>query len=119
MAPYNFIATRDDAKKVFTAIITQSVEGQNEQFIAPDLSNVLALVAVSTSGQIVAHIHEEESLKAVDFDTSIESLAKSAQEMSVDFDSDPSYDCGFRTTENARFIEDEVITFAMELNAVA
>lgn len=118
MAPFNFVSTRSADKKVFTAMITKSVPDQNEQFIASDLSNVLAMVAVSASGEVVTHKHNAQALKPVDFDSSVESLAKSAIEMSEEFDSDPSYDRNYRVNADARLVGNEAITFAMELYEV-
>lgn len=44
MSGYYYFTTRNAAKTSFTALITSPVEGQNEFYIAPDLSNVLAMV---------------------------------------------------------------------------
>lgn len=47
MSGYYYFTTRNAAKTSFTALITSPVEGQNEFYIAPDLSNVLAMVILA------------------------------------------------------------------------
>lgn len=63
MSGYYYFTTRNAAKTSFTALITSPVEGQNEFYIAPDLSNVLAMVNTYGDGDFgTVHVHNTEKL---------------------------------------------------------
>ncbi|HEE1622146.1 TPA: hypothetical protein R6835_004364 [Klebsiella pneumoniae] len=114
---FHYFTTRNAAKTSFTAIITEPVEGQNEFYIAPDLSNVLAMVNTYGDGDFgTVHVHNAEKLFLVDFNTSYEYLAKDAVRMSKEYDNGASGDFAHKMADNARLVEEEDVTFYMELD---
>ena len=94
---FHYFTTRNAAKTSFTAIITEPVEGQNEFYIAPDLSNVLAMVNTYGDG---------------DFGT----VHKDSVRMSKEYDNGASGDFAHKMADNARLVEEEDVTFYMELD---
>ncbi|MCW9649743.1 hypothetical protein ORL85_26215 [Klebsiella michiganensis] len=119
MSGYYYFTTRNAAKTSFTALITSPVEGQNEFYIAPDLSNVLAMVNTYGDGDFgTVHVHNTEKLSLVDFDTSYEYLAKDSVRMSKEYDNGASGDFAYTMPDDTRLVEGEDVTFFMELDAL-
>jgi hypothetical protein len=54
----------------------------------------------------------------VDFDTSIDYLAKDAVCMSKEYDNGASGDFAFKMSDDARFVEEEDVTFYMDLDSI-
>ena len=52
----------------------------------------------------------------MDFDTSIDYLAKDAVRMSKDYDNGASGDFAYKMADDARLVEEEDVTFYMELD---
>lgn len=114
---FHYFTTRNAAKTSFTAIIAEPVEGQSEFYVAPDLSNVLAMVNTYGAGDFgTVHVLNTEKLALVDFDTSIDYLAKDAVRMSEEYDNGASGDFAFKMADNARLVEEEDVTFYMDLD---
>ncbi|EMI2225129.1 MULTISPECIES: hypothetical protein [Klebsiella pneumoniae complex] len=116
---FHYFTTRNAEKTSFTAIITEPVDGQNEFYVAPDLSNVLAMVNTYGDGDFgTVHVHNAEKLALVDFDTSYEYLAKDAVKMSKEYDNGASGDFAYKMSDDARLVEGEDVTFYMDLDRV-
>ncbi|EPY4141234.1 TPA: hypothetical protein MDI24_002476 [Klebsiella pneumoniae] len=114
---FHYFTTRNAEKTSFTAIITEPVDGQNEFYVASDLSNVLAMVNTYGDGDFgTVHVHNAEKLALVDFDTSYEYLAKDAVKMSKEYDNGASGDFAYKMSDDARLVEEEDVTFYMDLH---
>ncbi|HHT4259151.1 TPA: hypothetical protein ACTYZB_004818 [Klebsiella variicola] len=114
---FHYFTTRNAAKTSFTAIITEPVNGQNEFYVAQDLSNVLAMVNTYGNGDFgTIHVYNAEKLDLVDFNTSIDYLSKDAVRMSEEYDNGASGDFAYKMPDNARLVEDEDVTFYMDLD---
>ncbi|HBL6736661.1 TPA: hypothetical protein LSH72_004051 [Klebsiella oxytoca] len=114
---FHYFTTRNAEKTSFTAIITESVDGQNEFYVAPDLSNVLAMVNTYGEGNFgTVRVHNTEKLALVDFNSGIDYLAKDAVQMSKEYDNGASGDFAYKMPDNARFVEEEDVTFYMDLD---
>lgn len=114
---FHYFTTRNAAKTSFTAIIAEPVDGHNEFYVAPDLSNVLAMVNTYGDGNFgTVHVYNTEKLALVDFDTSIDYLAKDAVQMSKGYDNGASGDFAYKLPEDARLVEEEDVTFYMDLD---
>lgn len=114
---FHYFTTRNAAKTSFTAIIAEPVDGQNEFYVAPDLSNVLAMVNTYGDGsRTVTHVYNAEKLALVDFETDIEYLAKDAIDLSHDYDKGACGDFAYKMPVNARLVEEEDVTFYMDLH---
>nr|DAL48268.1 MAG TPA_asm: hypothetical protein [Caudoviricetes sp.] len=119
MERFHYFTTRNAEKTSFTAIITTPVDGQNEFYVAHDLSNVLAMVNTYGEGDFgTIRVHNAEKLALVDFDTSIDYLAKDAVRMSKEYDNGASGDFAFKMSDDARFVEEEDVTFYMDLDSI-
>jgi hypothetical protein len=51
---FHYFTTRNAEKTSFTAIVAEPVDGHNEFYVAPDLSNVLAMV---NTFDTLPHLH--------------------------------------------------------------
>ncbi|WP_154943716.1 hypothetical protein [Klebsiella grimontii] len=117
---FHYFTTRNAEKTSFTAIISEPVDGQNDFYVAPDLSNVLAMVNTYGEGDFgTVHVNNTEKLALVDFDTGYEYLAKDAVRMSREYDNGASGDEPiYKMPDDARFVESEDVTFYMDLEPV-
>lgn len=113
---YQYITTRNADKTSFTAIVTESVEGQNHYYIEPDLSNVIVMINTSADRSThVRRIFNAEKFAMVKFDANIQYLIDDAVVMSEEFDENET-ESFYKIPSNIHFVGNDEVTFQMGLD---
>lgn len=112
---YNYFTTRNAEKTYFTTLITKYVERVGTHYVAPDLSNVLAMVSTCGKGTpAIVHVYDK-NLPFMGCDTSIENLAEDSWLMSEEYDDGASGDFEDKIPSGVPVVGGNDVTFYMDV----
>lgn len=113
----HFFTGRNSDRTRLWAAVTTLVAGQDDYYLAPDLSNVIALVELdSLRGETVVHAMDEGALTAV-FDITPEELATEALALSDALDQGRNADPEYQVPDDAPKFAGDAVTYFMTLDA--